>query len=270
MASTDSSIDYGQMGADMGREVAISDYARGVRYNQAVASGAHDLAITKGVTLELTGANLQQFADAFDALYLRGMRRLTSEKGPALGELRALWQRLNDIYDSVISQEMRSGLHTGPGGESLTYLGGGYQLESFLGDFDTTISHVARALGADEAENEIPASKRLQALRSERRQLDERIADLARTLGDEHVNPGHPGRADEFPPDEWIHLVTVGSIKPGSGDGDAVDVWLKNDPVYAHVMLSQADYLDLLNAGEIERDAKTGYPRYTGSERLRG
>jgi hypothetical protein len=74
--------------------------------------------------------------------------------------------------------------------------------------------------------------------------------------------------ADEkLPPDEWTHLVKVGAMKPEWDD--VIDVWTRNDPVYAHALLTRENYLDLLRRGEIERDAETGYPVYTGTQSLR-
>jgi hypothetical protein len=78
----------------------------------------------------------------------------------------------------------------------------------------------------------------------------------------------------EWQPGEYEHLVKVGAAgKFKTGEpriDDMVDVSLRNDPTYFHVVLSHEEYLVLARRGEIEMDAETGYPFYTGTERLRG
>jgi DNA-binding XRE family transcriptional regulator len=67
---------------------------------------------------------------------------------------------------------------------------------------------------------------------------------------------------------EWIHLVKVGATRPEWDD--MIDVWLPNDPKYAHVALTRVEYLYYAETGDIEMDAESGYPMYIGDERLRG
>ncbi len=73
---------------------------------------------------------------------------------------------------------------------------------------------------------------------------------------------------DRLDGDDWIHLVKVGAMKPEWDD--MIGVLLRDDPEYAHVVLTREQYLHHARCGEIERDAETGYPIYVGRERLRG
>ncbi len=71
-----------------------------------------------------------------------------------------------------------------------------------------------------------------------------------------------------LPAAEVERLVRVGAARPDWDD--RIDVGLRHDPRYCHVLLTHAEYAYFQRRGEIAFDPATGYPEYTGTERLRG